>query len=97
MPFNPMPTLTKPSIEAYRKDNTVYLVVEQEKYQLPLATARTVCDLLAITAYDESIVALMAKRRRLTMENEELKEKLQNVFQYFRRTRKKDNRWKRSH
>ncbi len=96
MPFNQI-TQKNPSVEAYRKDNTVYLVVEQAKYQLPLSTARTVCDLLAITAYDESIVALMAKRRRLTIENEELKEKLHNVFQYFRRTSKKDNRWKRSH
>lgn len=96
MPFSQI-TKNHPSVEAYRKDNIVYLVVEQSEYQLPLSTARTVCDLLAITAYDESIVALMAKRRRLTMENEELKEKLQNVFQYFRRTQKKDNRWKRSH
>ena len=60
-------------IEAYRNPDSVRLVVKNREYQIPLPTARTLCDLLSITIYDESIVALMAKRRRLSHENELLK------------------------
>lgn len=95
MPFNQKEKA--PRVEAYRNGDTIRLMVSQSEYQIPLSTARTICDLLSITAYDESIVGLMAKRRRLTMENEQLKEKLQNVFQYYRRKSEKDNRWKKSH
>lgn len=95
MPFNPQNN--SPQVEAYRNGDTIRLTVSSSEYQIPLSTARTICDLLSITVYDESIVGLMAKRRRLTMENEQLKEKLQNVFQYYRRKHQKDNRWKKSH
>ena len=95
MPFNPKNS--NPTVEAFRNGDTFRLMVSHSEYQIPISTARTICDLLAITVYDESIVGLMAKRRRLTMENEQLKEKLQNVFQYCRRKNQKDNRWKKSH
>ena len=94
MPFNqPLPSHT---IEAYRNPDSVRLVVSESEYQIPLPTARTICDLLSITVYDESIVSLMAKRRRLSHENELLKEKLQNVFQYYRRTKRRKHSWKKS-
>ena len=95
MPFNSKNSI--PTVEACRNGDTIHLSISHSEYQIPLSTARTICDLLAITVYDESIVGLMAKRRRLTMENEQLKEKLQKVFQYCRRKTKKDNRWKKSH
>ena len=94
MPFNE--TLAHSTVEAYRNPDSVRLVVAESEYQIPLPTARTICDLLSITVYDESIVSLMAKRRRLTYENECLKEKLQNVFQYYRRTKRRKHSWKKS-
>lgn len=83
-------------IEAYRNPDSVRLVVKNREYQIPLPTARTLCDLLSITIYDESIVALMAKRRRLSHENELLKEKLQSIFQYNRRANRRNHTWKKS-
>ena len=94
MPFNE--TIPHYTVEAYRNPDSVRLVVAESEYQIPLPTARTICDLLSITVYDESIVALMAKRRRLSYENECLKEKLQNVFQYYRRTNRRKHSWKKS-
>ena len=97
MPFNVQPHLLSGTAEAYRKGDCIHLVVSEEQFHLPLSTARTICDLLAITVYDESIVGLMAKRRRLQNENEQLKEKLQSVYQYCRRKSSKEGRWKNSH
>lgn len=95
MPFNTKNTF--PTVEACRNGETICLTVEHSEYQIPISTARTICDLLSITVYNESIVGLMAKRRRLVMENEQLKDKMQNMFQYYRRKNKKDNQWKKSH
>ena len=83
MPFR------EPSVEAYREGDIIRLTVAEENYKLPLPTARILCDLLSITVYDESIIALMAKRRRLSLEKEELTEKLQKVHQYYRRKERK--------
>lgn len=94
MPFN---QLLSGSVEACRKGDCVHLAVADSHFQLPLSTARTICDLLSITVYDESIVALMAKRRRLSIENEQLKDKLQNVYQYYRRKCTREGLWKKSH
>ncbi len=96
MPFNSLSHPLSGSVEAYRGNDCIHLVVSEERFQIPIATARTICDLLSITVYDESIVGLMAKRRRLTNENEQLKEKLQNVYQYYRRKNHKEGRWKKS-
>lgn len=79
----------EPTVEAYREGDIIRLSVADEEYKLPLPTARILCDLLSITVYDESIIALMAKRRRLTFEKEELTEKLEKVHQYYRRKEKK--------
>lgn len=84
MPFN------EPTVQAYRKGDVIHLNVSEDEYEIPLPTARILCDLLAITVYDESIIALMAKRRRLTFEKEELTEKLQNIHQYYRRKERKN-------
>lgn len=73
------------TIEAYRESDSVRLIVSEAEYRLPLSTARNICDLLSITAYDESIVGLIAKRRILSNENERLKEKLHNIVHYHRR------------
>ena len=97
MPFNVQPHPLSGTVEAYRKDDSIHLVISEERFRLPLSTARTICDLLAITVYDESIVGLMAKRRRLAFENEQLKEKLHSAFQYCRRKATKEGRWKNSH
>ncbi len=97
MPFDVEPTPPSGTIEASRTKDGVTLVVSEKIYQLPLSTARTICDLLAITVYDESIVALIAKRRRLSFENDELKDKLQNMYQYQRRKHRKEHSWKKSH
>lgn len=86
MPFN---VINEPTVEAYREGDTICLTVSEEEYRIPLPTARILCDLLSITVYDESIIALMAKRRRLTMEKEELAEKLQKVCHYYRRRESK--------
>ena len=83
MPFN------EPTVEAYREGDMIRLNVSEDEYKIPLPTARILCDLLSITVYDESIIALMAKRRRLAFEKEELTEKLQKVCQYYRRKEKK--------
>ncbi len=84
MPFS------EQSVEAYREGDAIRLMVAEKEYRLPLPTARILCDLLSITVYDESIIALMAKRRRLTFEKEELAEKLQKVHQYYRRKERKE-------
>lgn len=89
MPFN------EPTVAAYREGDMILLSVSEDEYKIPLPTARILCDLLSITVYDESIIALMAKRRRLTFEKEELTEKLQNIHQYYRRKERK-NRCKNS-
>lgn len=83
MPFN------EPTVEAYREGDIIRVNIANEEYQIPLPTARILCDLLSITVYDESIIALMAKRRRLSFENEELAQKLQNIHQYYRRKERK--------
>ena len=85
MRFNPISKLSEPTVEAYRDGDTIHLTVSENKYKIPLPTARILCDLLSITVYDESIIALMAKRRRLTCEKEELAEKIQKIHQYYRR------------
>lgn len=95
MPFNE--SILSGTVEAYRGDDCVHLVVSESRFQIPISIARTICDLLAITVYDESIVGLMAKRRRLQNENEQLKEKLQNIYQYYRRKTTKEGKWKKSH
>ena len=76
-------------VEAYREGDDIRLTVAEHEYHLPLPTARILCDLLSITVYDESIIALMAKRRRLVFEKEELTDKLQKVHQYYRRKEQK--------
>jgi len=83
--FNPIGKISEPTVEAYREGDTIRLTVSENEYQIPLPTARILCDLLSITVYDESIIALMAKRRRLTFEKEELTEKIQKIHQYYRR------------
>ena len=79
MPFK------EPTVEAYREGDNIRLTVSEQDYLLPLPTARIICDLLSITVYDESIIGLMAKRRRLLFEKEELLEKIQKMYQYYRR------------
>ena len=85
MPFDMTMKQAEPTVEAYREGDTIRLSVANEEYRIPLPTARIICDLLSITVYDESIVALMAKRRRLTFEKEELQDKIQKICQYYRR------------
>ena len=77
------------TVEAYREGDMIRVTLSDKEYKLPLPTARILCDLLSITVYDESIIALMAKRRRLTFEKEELHDKLQKVYQYYRRKERK--------
>ena len=77
------------TVEAYREGDVIRLNVSENEYKIPLPTARILCDLLSITVYDESIIALMAKRRRLTFEKEELTEKIQKIHQYYRRKERK--------
>lgn len=95
MPFNNTPTkkhninISPGTVEAYREPDSVRLIVSEAEYRLPLSTAKNICDLLSITAYNESIVGLIAKRRILSNENERLKEKLHNVYQYNRRLEKR--------
>ena len=84
------------TVEAAREQDCVRLIVAEQEYRVNLRLAKTICDLLSITVYGESIVGLMAKRRILTNENEELKEKLQNAFQYYRRKHRGATSWKKS-
>lgn len=77
------------TVEAYREGDVIRLNVSENEYKISLPTARILCDLLSITVYDESIIALMAKRRRLTFEKEELTEKIQKIHQYYRRKERK--------
>lgn len=86
---------TSSALEAYRERDAVRLVVNETEYCIPLSFAKSICDLLSITVYDESIVGLMAKRRILSNENDRLKEKLQNAFQYHRR-KQRGTTWKKS-
>ena len=79
MPFK------EPTVEAYREGDKIRLIVSEQEYLISLPIARIICDLLSITVYDESIIALMAKRKRLLFEKEELQEKIQKICQYYRR------------
>ena len=89
MPFEFDTNQSEPAVEAYREGDNIRLAFSGNEYRIPLSTARIICDLLSITVYDESIIALMAKRRRLTFEKEELLEKLQRVYNYHHRKERK--------
>lgn len=73
------------NLQALKIDDTVKLKLNDIEITFSKRQAKHISDLLAIASYDESIIALLAKRRILCDELEEARMKLNNVHQYFRR------------
>jgi hypothetical protein len=80
-------------LAGYKNGEKIKIVMDgQTELSFTNRRARDICDLLAILAYDESIIGLLAKRRVLADEVEELKAKLFNCRQYFRRRERKNGK-----
>jgi hypothetical protein len=77
-------------LAGYKADEQVKIVMDgQTELSFTSRRARDICDLLAILAYDESIIGLIAKYGVLADELEELKTKLFNCQQYLKRRKRR--------
>ena len=79
-------------LEAYKVNDKIRLVIAGDiEIILEKSFAKNICDLLAITAFEESIIGLIAKRRLLYDELETTQEKLSNCQNYYKRKKANEN------